>query len=224
MEKSAADAVFEALFRQAVIDNFDAEIAAIPPIEELEKMYPPTARREAQRKKLFRAEWQQRVLNPLLRRVVIILVVLGTMLCGVLLTEPEVRAAVGDTMVKWYDGFTEILGIQSADENGMFEPLYLPEGYEQKRVMEIEEITRIEYVDAAGSPLFFSFVSAVRAFNVDNDFTEYDALDTGVLYHIFQPEDSSMFGKVIWENMEHSFLIEGCVPMEELIRMAKSVQ
>jgi len=47
------DNVFEALFRQAVIDNFLEEIDSLPPDEELSKIYIFSPEHEARMQRLF---------------------------------------------------------------------------------------------------------------------------------------------------------------------------
>ena len=103
------DVVFEALFRQAVIDDFNKEIDSIPTNEQLAKIYSFSPEFEIRMKKLFIKDHRRSLLkNTMLysRRVASVLIIVLGLLFGTLLFNTEVRAAVGKVFVEWYERFT----------------------------------------------------------------------------------------------------------------------
>jgi len=103
------DVVFEALFRQAVIDDFNEEIDSIPTNEQLAKIYSFSSEFEIRMKKLFIKDRRSSLLkNTMLysRRVASVLIIVLGLLFGTLLFNTEVRAAVGRVLVEWYEKFT----------------------------------------------------------------------------------------------------------------------
>ncbi|MFJ3388649.1 hypothetical protein [Lysinibacillus sp. NPDC086135] len=99
------DSVFEALFRQAIIDEFNEEIDSIPPKEELIKTISFSPEFELRMKRLFAREKRKGYYKKVLfysKRVAAVFVITTTKIFGMRLFNPEVRAAVKNTVVEWY--------------------------------------------------------------------------------------------------------------------------
>ena len=101
-----SDNLFEALFRQVVIDNFNRELAKIPSEEELSKSITFSAQHELRMKKLFiyinRKYWIKSALKQA-KKIAVITILTIFILFGALMTMPNVRASVTETFILWFD-------------------------------------------------------------------------------------------------------------------------
>ncbi|MCL2517190.1 MAG: hypothetical protein FWF15_01380 [Oscillospiraceae bacterium] len=104
------DPVFEALFKQAVIDDYTDEIDSIPSNDELVKKYPFTPQFNVRMKKLFARVRRKEILNKVIKfsqRAAVIFLFFTTFLFGLLLINPEVRATVGNVFVEWFESLRQ---------------------------------------------------------------------------------------------------------------------
>ena len=95
-KNQVSDTVFEALFRQAIIDDFNEEIDSIPTNEQLAKIYSFSIDFEIRMKKLFtRDRRRSSFKNAMLysRKVASILIIVLGLLFGTLLFNKEVRCS-----------------------------------------------------------------------------------------------------------------------------------
>lgn len=149
------DVVFEALFRQAVIDDFNEEIDSIPTNEQLAKIYSFSPEFELRMKKLFTKDRRKdfiKTISLYSRRVASVLIIVLGLLFGTLLFNAEVRAAVGNVLVEWYEKFTSFtfIGDEIIDEKKEWSLNYMPEGYIQENYEVLGRITSIEYRNNQG--------------------------------------------------------------------------
>ena len=112
-----SDSVFEALFRQAVIDSIYEEIDELPPDEELAAMYTFSDAHEARMKKLFARESRSEnfcLVAKWIRWVAAIIMISVAILFGSLMLVPQVRATVVQTITDENMEYTviEIDGIE----------------------------------------------------------------------------------------------------------------
>ena len=225
------DAVFQALFRQAVIDNFDEEIDSILKDEELRKMYSCSPEFEKRMKKLFKIEKRRSISKTAWRygrRVASVLIIVLGILFSTLLFNAEVRASVGKVLVEWYEKFTsftfrEDVGVID-DKDWTIN--YLPEGY----VMEINEVLGrvryMEFANAQGDTIKFSYQpeSDGTEIFVDNENHEiYSSEISGDEAYIISATDDEFDNGIIWIRGGYAFDLWGRVEMEELKKMIESI-
>ncbi|MDQ4679252.1 hypothetical protein, partial [Stenotrophomonas maltophilia group sp. RNC7] len=106
---SMNETVFEALFRQAVINNFKEEIESIPSKDQLAKNYSFSPIFEMKMKKVFAKDQRKSFIKMSMnyaRKVASIIIIVFGIMFFTLLFSPEVRAAVGNVFVEWYEKFT----------------------------------------------------------------------------------------------------------------------
>jgi len=126
------DAEFEALFRQAVVKRFDDELDSIPSNEELAKTLSFSPQFEHKMQKLFARDKRREFFKPVrrfTRIAAVVLMVLVSISFAALVVSPELRAAVGRVIVRWFDTHTEITftGDGGSDRNKSFHLGFLPE-------------------------------------------------------------------------------------------------
>lgn len=231
MNNQANDTIFEALFRQAVIDDFNDEINFIPSNEQLTKLYSFSPEFEIKMKKLFiknsRKDFAKTVLLYSKRVASILIIVLG-LLFSTLLFNTEVRAAVGKVLVEWYEKFTSFTFEDNKviDDKKEWTLGYLPEGYEQENYEILGRITSIEYRNNQGENIRFTYVPEGSVTNISVDNENHEISNYVILgneaFSITALDDKFDNG-VIWNMDGHTFDLWGKVSIDELIKIAESI-
>ena len=225
------DVVFEALFHQAVIDDFNEEIDSIPTNEQLAKIYTFSPEFEIRMKKLFIKDRRRSLLkNTMLysKRVASVLIIVLGLLFGTLLFNTEVRAAVGKVLVEWYEKFTSFTfsDDEFIDEKKDWTLNYLPEGYELKNYEVLGRITNIEFANNQGDKIRFSYrpeegITKISVDNENHEISSYVILDKEA-FSITAVNDKFDNG-VIWNIEGHTFDLWGKMPVDELKKVAESI-
>lgn len=208
-----SDTVFEALFRQAVIDDFNEEIDSIPTNEQLAKIYSFSTDFEIRMKKLLtkdrrRSSFKNAMLYS--RKVASILIIVLGLLFGTLLFNTEVRAAVRKVLVEWYDKFTSFTfrDDEIIVEKKEWTLEYLPEGYAMKNYEVLGRITNVEFINEQGYKIRFSYhpEGSITNISVDNENHKIDRCEilNNEAYCISAVDDEFDNG-VIWNTDGHTF-------------------
>lgn len=225
------DVIFEALFRQAVIDDFNEEIDSIPTNEQLAEIYSFSSEFEMRMKKLFVEDHRRNFLKNVMlysRRVASILVIVLGLLFGTLLFNTEVRAAVGKVLVEWYEKFASFT---FRDEEIIVEKKewtleYLPKGYLLKNYEVLGNVTNMEFINNQGDKIRFSYrpENSITNISVDNENHKIDShviLDNET-FSITAVDDRFDNG-VIWNMDGYTFSLWGKISINELNKIAESI-
>ena len=225
------DVVFEALFRQTVIDDFNEEIDSIPTNEQLAKIYTFSPEFEIRMKKLFIKDRSRSLLkNTMLysRRVASVLIIVLGLLFGTLLFNTEVRAAVEKVLVEWYEKFTSFTfsDDEFIDKKKDWTLNYLPEGSTLKNYEVLGRITNIEFINEQGDKFRFSYrpEGSITNISIDNENHKIDRCEilNNEAYCISAVDDKFDNG-VIWNMNGHTFDLWGKISMNELKKVAESI-
>ena len=225
------DVVFEALFRQAVIDDFNEEIGSIPTNEQLAVIYSFSSEFEMRMKKLFVKDRRRSFVKTAMyfsRRVASILIIVLGLLFGTLLFNTEVRATVGKILVEWYEKFTSFTfrDDEIISEKKDWTLNYLPEGYAMKNYEVLGRITNIDFINELVDKIRFSYhpEGSIINISVDNENHKIDRCEilNNEAYCISAVDDEFDNG-VIWNMDGHTFDLWGKIPMEELKKIAESI-
>lgn len=229
VSKDTNDHFFEALFRQAVIDNYEEELSMIPSEEVLSKSYSFSDIHITRMKKLFLHEERSKRLQAAIkwaRRSVAVIIVGVFVVLGALATVPEVRATVTAVIIEWFEQFTKFTSRQDAlQELQEWEPSYVPDGFtEDERYGDFGRLT-IRYSDTDGKAMTFTYISQSDSASLDNEERNFNNIEiAGVTYYTFEAEASDKESSIIWDAVECRFTVSGQLPTEELLKIAESVK
>lgn len=223
-----SDNLFEALFRQAVIDNFNRELAKIPSEEELSKSITFSAQHELRMKKLFiyinRKYWIKSALKQA-KKIAVIIILTIFILFGALMTMPNVRASVTETFILWFDQFTKFISNKTNISSEPLEPSFIPEGYAESERIEFDDFLSILYMNDSGDILLFSVSAANNSVSMDNEGRVYrETIIDGIAYHIFDGSTNKKDSDVVWEYGGYRYLISAPLSTSQLLKMASSVE
>lgn len=220
----------ESLLRSAVIDDHMNELDSIPSEDELREMYTFSNRHEARMRELFRQEKRREsklLILRIARCAAIFIVIFCTLLFGLLLTDAEVRATVGDTIRNWFDGFTRYTFHEDSAADDGIEWIFgfVPEGFTRVERVDVGDSVLIIYVDAESNEVMLHYALGTDiSFGVDNEQVKFELIYYGGNeYHVYESTSDEFPSRIIWLQDGYAFNLEGYVSVEDLLRMAKTV-
>lgn len=224
-----ADSLFEAMFRQAVVDNFEEELAAIPSKSEIRKQYSSLVELDIKMAKLFareRIKVRLRVFAKVAERVAACFLIAVLLAGAVIATVPQARAAFMRVVIEWTEKYTKF----TAEGDGIHTAMpqwtlgYLPDGYVEIERLETEQLLEIYYQNDAGGFLAFGAMSQSGSLLVNNEGVQYhQQVIEGVVYHLFEAETIDNFSQVVWDAHGYRFNVNGSLSVDELLTIAESV-
>lgn len=225
------DHVFEALFRQAVIDDYTEEIDSIPSKNELMKRISFSAEFELRMKKLLVREQRKETLakvTKFVKRAAAVFVVATSIFFSTMLLNYEVRAAVKNTIVEWYDKFTSFIfygETSDTDKQKEWRPKYLPVGYHEISIETLGKEINIEYINDQGDIILFSYKPEGNInISIDNkNHTIESNSINGYEAYIAKATKDGFENGVIWSMDKYTLSIWSRHSVEELIKMAQSI-
>lgn len=231
--KQMDDKVFEALFRQAVIDEYNEEIDGFPDKRELMKIISLSPEFELRMKELFARDRRRDISLKAVKygkRVAAVLVLAVTILSLVLLTNTEVRAAIKNTIIEWYDKYTSFIfpGQEETDDIGEIKEFrfeYIPEGYSENWIEKYNKITDMEYINESGDTIYISYWPDSFSSNISID-NEHHIFENRVIngheVYIAEATHEDFENAVIWSMEGYRFNIWSKLPIKELIMIVES--
>jgi len=221
------DSVFEALFKQAVIDNFYEELDSLPPDEELSKTYTFSPEHEARMQRLFARELRrERIQNfaKWSKRVAAVILITVTVLFAAMMFVPQVRAVVVETITEWYEKFVSFTSSTSETEKTNLEPGYIPEGFFEILRDEKETTTTIIFYNDEGVMIAYQSFRAKGSLAVDNEKVLYEVQTINKIeYHIFVSTDDGGENTIVWDMDSQRYKITSTISVAELVVIALSV-
>lgn len=219
--------LLDAVLKSAFTDAFQQEMADLEADAEQYKDRRPTeeqmkAERRAYKKSLRKPT---RVWSVARRIAASFLIVLG--LGGaVLFFVPEVKAAIVDTIVEFWDTHVSFHFSKSNVEIQLGEHTlyYLPKGYELTDAVELPSLREYIFSNKDDELILVCMKSKATPPKIDHEqksiqhieISDYEA-------YALIPNNPDESITIIWGNEENSFMLEGKISIKELIKIAKSL-
>jgi hypothetical protein len=229
--ENASDAVFDAVLKEALLLYEQRQSESIPPSAELKGKYPPSERQKARMQKLFDLDRRRDFFKAsfaFAKKAAAVFIVASVILSGVLMTSPEVRAAVAETIVKWYGEFVHF--VSPNESFHAFDPsdweFDAPQGF----VVAEDTVTPGSRVVVCESENGDDFVLTVSPPDsnvyVDNENARYESVVRGgITYHVFVSDPKAVTdNRVYWKTQNASFLLLTSLPEESMMEIAQSVR
>jgi hypothetical protein len=144
---------------------------------------------------------------------------------GVLLTIPEVRAAVIGAIQTRTEHYTDFSGEPTEGEFKQWKLGYIPEGFVLDYEIKDNEHYYAAYVNDKNQDFYFLYTLIDNNISTNNEETEYtQVFDNGVLYHLFIAKEDSHASSIIWDNGVQLFRIFGDLSTDELLKIAKNIK
>ena len=221
------DIVFEALFSQAVIDNFNEELDSYALGTESNEQYKYSSQHENRMRALFLREKRKENIRTAARyskRIAAVIILTLSILFGSLMFVPEVRAVVFETVVEWFAQFVRFPSNATDEEKTNLEPTFIPDGFWEDHRDSGESITIILYTSHDGVSILFESQLVDAQLSVDNEGYEYELKQFEAIdYHIFTAIDNRKESTIVWEANGQRYQISSVISTDEILMMALSV-
>jgi len=232
----AREIYYETLVKQALEEIMLKEADELLPNDALEGVVIPSARHIRRMKLLFARYRQITVIKkivPVVRKsVAVILVVMGIVF-SVLLSDPQVRAAITHYVIEIYEKFIhiqftnenrEVNSTELENSDSTWYISELPEGYQLTRDTRIGNIHRQIY-EYEGVLIDLKVSSGTgSAVNSDVETRNFlSEVHNGVEYKYGQSVSESFENQVVWVNGEYKFVLVSMIPISALLEIAQNV-
>lgn len=224
----ASDELLDAVLKSAFTDAFQQEMAELEADAEQYKDRRPTEEQMKAERRAYKKALRKpvRVWSVARRIAASFLIVLG--LGGaVLFFVPEVKAAIVDTIVEFWDTHVSFHFSKSNVEIQLGEHTlyYLPKGYELTDKLEMSSISKYTFTNGNKKIMLHCMSESVSTPRIDDEqhtIQSIEILDYNAYALI--PNDTSRAIMIIWGNSTKSFMLKGYLSIDELTRMAKSIK
>lgn len=222
------------MIREALKEELLAEFNAIPPLEELQKMYSFSERHVKQMEAIFadlrKREQKEQYWHTVRKVAIIIIAVLAAVFASVKFV-PEVYAYVKEWLMEFADDESiEFRGSGSGrsvedGETLRFELGYVPEGYELKETLYAKTgICRSSYENEDRVILnlvyYCRMAGDLLAVNSEDVLVEEINVN-GIQYYVFTSESGKII--VTWECKEYLLRLEGSLDKAHMLDIATAV-
>lgn len=227
LNNTEKDSLFEAMFRQAVIEIYEEELEALSASTEV---YTFSEGHNAKMKKLFRKVSRQEKLTTAVKwaqRSAAIIVLAFVMLLGTMFVSPQVKAAVQEFMMSFFDTHVKFdtTGPDAIEEPEDLVPSYLPDGFVEVGRLDFAGVLELTYANSSDEEIIFTRMGPSGSYSADNEsHTYYTVNEGGMTYHIFEDEDVREISMVIWTVGDSLLSVEAILEIDELLRIAKSIK
>ena len=220
------DSVFDALFRQAVIESVEREVQALPAEDEITDIV-LSERHERRMEKLFSVSLRKSRIAAVVkfsRKAAVVFLIVTTLLFGALMTSQDVRATVVRTVVEWFEQFTLFTSEQVDEPAAFMVPSYFPDGFVEIDRTETEHSKSLLLVNDCGDMIFFYAQSVAGVLAVDHEQREYELMTAnGFNFHIFEAWEYGYFNTIVWEYSGIRYTINTPIPLETALKIVLSV-
>lgn len=229
-KKQLDDIVFEALFRQAVIDGFEEEINAIQ-LEAMNNEYTPSPKFKMRIEKLFKADDRKTFIRKFIfytKKVASILFIALGLIFSMLLFNKKVQATVNKVIIEIYEKFNSIIfrGEQSSFEEKEWILNYIPEGYILKEHKNLKNITNIKYKNAHGNEIILTYRLEINNTSISVDNENHEMKEIRILNKkafLMIAKNDSFDNGIMWNMEGYRFELWGSNTIDELEKMAESI-
>jgi len=229
-DKIHNEKIFDALLKVAVDEALKREMESLPSVEELDKIYKPSAAMDKRIKDLIKKDVRKRKRSGIIKRagkaaasIAIIITVLSTVLLSVKAT----RNAIFNAFINWKEKSAEIkFDDPDKNENGIYKPTYIPEGFSEESTSKFGDTYTIIYKNDNGDSILFDQLPADGGdIKVDNENSKYDIFSiSGKTAYLFEATSADDRSVLIWEENDTAFQITGSISKDELIHICESIE
>ena len=229
LSKQATERLWDALIKEALIQDCYNELA------ELEKTVKPHTFSERfekniakMKRKVFGKE-RLKATGAIIRNTAAVVMIVIGLTFGVLLTQPEVYAAVENVIKSVFDGHDDywITGSNVTVEtfNSKMRFGYVPDGYYLCSGTYSPVYVQLIYTNDNDEITFEYAIAKGLSLSLDNEHNSYETLyHNNIEYHYYESHDDDFFNSLIWNDSGYAYSIYAHLPKEEIIKIAENIE
>ena len=161
-------------------------------------------------------------------RAVAMIAVVFSLMFGLLLTQPTVRASVLDTVVSFFEKYLSFgFGAEEPAVEyalGEYTVTYLPEGYELIDKQEQPHKVKMTFSNGEAELHVILYWTALRQADGDNENATVKSVTIGDYDGWLVQATDSTFIKLIWGDDHHTFTIQGDLTGKEILKIAENIR
>jgi hypothetical protein len=229
-DMATGEDLFEAALRQAVVENHRREMDELPTNEELAKTHEFSEDHRRKMAALFRKAERNDVMRKVLgyAKVAVIVIAVGaTVFFCALLTSSDARAAITDTVTKWYESIAKPEETEEPPPNyGIcYAPMYVPNGFAAENVKDWGYHCSIDFVGESDEKILFSYRTLETVpYVVDEDPLYGTVTKNGIEYRFLGTPGYRESSSIVWDMHGYRFTVTSSLDIGELFMMALSVE
>jgi hypothetical protein len=235
------DRVFETFLQAAVEENFQGELNTLPPEEVLRKEYAPSPEQKQKIQKVIKKAYYQSLRHKaasIAKKAAVIIAIIIPISLGSLLSVEASRNAIFNTVLDWKSDHVNVhfqedssgqsrQSAQGADEGGLYQPQYLPDGFTESKTIKVGPILQTKYLNKENVSILFDQtpLSKEGTIALDTEHSTYRKItingQKASLFAANTPEDKTF---ILWQDKKTSFMLSSTVDQKELIKMAENIK
>lgn len=233
MDKFLNEELFEVVLEKAFIEHEKDMLKSYPADDELESEY-PISKKEIRRFKniVKEKEYGKKLVRVYLERAAVIVLCMISLFFALVMTSPEVRAAVENVILKWYGKYTEFIFTESttglvAEKIEDVEIGYIPEEFNLEFEERLETQIYAYYLSEADANKFFTinvFINNNGTLAFDNESLEYENMEISGQEAWLMYDDEEANGGIVIVGKSITIDIAGYLSKEELVKIAENIK
>lgn len=231
MNAAAKNKIFDIVLAEALKECMDEELEEVDRIVADEK-YELSPQFDRDMKKFInsigRKDRIKKYARNCVKAVVSLAAVFGIFF-GVLLTQPNVFAAVQNVFRSVFDthDMYEFVGEELTIENfdNSFRLGYVPDGYCLSEGFYSSMSVTLFYKNKTDKIIFEYGIAETASIQLDNEHNSYYEFEyNGTEYHYYESNDSDFSSTLLWYDEGYDFEIFAHLPKDELIKIAENIE
>ena len=224
------DKLFEQALEQAFNEQYNEELMTEPTMDELNRLYPVSAKQIKEAKRLSK-EKRKPVWTKYLGRAAAVILCFSISGFGLIMIDPDIRATVGDSIVKYIEDGFNIDFTESTDNESIDIPEtsigYIPEGFEllEDRTEEGTDSLSYSYMNRSGEYIVIDILSSSDIELVsENEHHDLKLHHIGEYTGYIAYSETQRQGSVYFGNSRFTVAISGMTSRDELIKIAENIE
>ena len=233
MKNELKEKIFDLVLKEALQESLDKELQEI---DEMVASSPPhefSPQFEKRMRKLINSIGRKDRIKKYTRiavRTIVSMAAAFGLIFGVLLTQPEVSAAVQNvirTVFDRYDKYDYVGDELTVDNfNNNIRLGYVPDGYYLSSGYYSHAAVLLTYVNENKNEIMFDYGIANGASGIyDNEHNSYSEFTiNGIDYYYYESNDNDFYDILVWYKDGYSFSVFAHLSKEELVKIAENVK
>lgn len=234
MDKFLNEELFEIVLEKAFIEHEKEVLNSYPDDVELESKYPISKKEIRKFKNIAKEkEYGKKLIWVYLNRAAVVVLCVISLFCALIMTSSEVRAAVENVILKWYDKYTEFVFSETSGSDPVLNNIsdieinYIPDGYELTSDDVLDDSRHLFYFHINDAEKYITidiFENKSASIAFDNEILNYKKIDSIFAETWLMYDDKEKIGGVIIVEENISIKVFGYLCEDELLNIINSIK
>lgn len=231
MNTATNNKIFNAILAEALEDCLDDELKKYDEIK-FDRTHEFSPQYKKKRRKIINSVGRKNRIKKYkhiaVRSVISIAAAFG-LVFGVLLTQPEVYAAVQNVIRNVFDKYdkyeyvSEELTVENFDDS--FRLGYVPDGYFLSDGFYSPAYVRLTYTNENDEILFVYGIADSLTSSYDNEHNSFETFSAnGIEYYYYKSNDEDFYSTLLWYENGYVFSLDAHLSKEEFVKIAENIE